>query len=226
MRVIHAAYDPTAASVSARVDGGEPVVLDLAYLNASGYFDVTSDAAHTLALFGTDETELLSWNMPALTEAASYTVVASSIDEMPVLFAAAADTTTPPSTNTAAVRVFHGLVGLESADVCLSSSARAEGVQVFTGIPLSSFGGTDELRYAEIPANGQEVTVQFRNANDTPCRGRVQGVARFTPVVGVRYTLVAVGRMSARPRIDRELLVCPDPPGTDTTCTVVPIANR
>lgn len=227
VRVIHAAFDPSVASIGARIDGGDPVAVDLAYLHASAYFEVPGAVEHTLGVFGPDDVELMGWTMPILTDGTSYTVVATSADEMPVLFAASDDVATEPNANTAGLRFFHGLVGVDSIDVCLAgASARADGVAIFTAVSPSSFAGTPEARYSEISATGVEVTLQLRTSNATPCHGRVQGVARFVPITGARYTLVAVGRQGGRPRIDRELLLCVDPPATDTSCTAVPISAR
>ena len=127
----------------------------------------------------------------------------------------------------AAVRVFHGIDGLDAVDVCIAGeSARADGSLIFANVGPASFAGTEGAQYAELAASGAELTIQLRTSNARPCHGRVQGVARLTPIAGSRYTLLAVGRNGGRPRIDRELLICADPPSIDTSCAAVPITAR
>lgn len=226
VRVIHGAFDPSAASVSVAFDGADPIVTDLAYQQASGYVEVAA-GEHALSLLGADGTELLGWTPPAFGEGASYTLVMSSAEEIPVVFGASMDEAASPRENTAAIRVFHGVVGLDAVDVCLAGeSARADGILIFQNVQPSSFAGTEGAMYAELPSPGTELTLQLRTTNARPCHGRVQGVARVTPVAGGRYTAVAVGRASGRARVDRELLVCADPPAVDTSCTAVPITAR
>lgn len=230
VRLIHAAFDPAAAAVGAAFDGADPVITELAYQHASGYVDLPA-GEHTLSLLGADGTELLGWTPPAFAEGGLYTLVVASADEMPVLFGAAEDQPTPSAENTSGIRVFHGIVGLDAIDVCLAGeSARADGILIFANVAPTSFAGEDGARYAELPlipgAPATEMALQFRTTNARPCHGRVQGVARVTPIAGSRYTLVAVGRTSGRARVDRELLVCADPPATDTSCTTVPITAR
>lgn len=224
VRVIHAAFDPLAAAVGIAFDGEAPLITDLAYQRASDYVELPA-GTHALSLIGADGSEILAWTAPELTQESFTTIVLSSAEIMPVAFAVSADLPEPPGGNFAALRVFHALEGLGTLDVCIAGeSARADGVLLFRAVAPSSFAGEEGARYAELPASG-ETTLQLRATHARTCHGRVQGVARFTPIAGNRYTLVAVGR-DARPRIDREFLICADPPATDVSCAAVPITNR
>lgn len=224
VRVIHAAFDPLAAAVGVAFDGETPSVTELAYQRASAYVEVPP-GMHAVSLIGADGSEILAWTAPEMTEDSFTTIVLSSVEIMPVVFSVSGDTNEPPAGNAAALRVFHALDGMGSVDVCIAGeSARADGVLIFGGLEANSFAGEEGARYAELPASG-ETTLQFRAAGARTCHGRVLGVARFTPIAGSRYTVIAVGR-DTRPRIDRELLICADPPATDVSCAAVPITNR
>ncbi len=224
VRVIHAAFDPLAAAVGVGFDGEAPVITELAYQRASDYVEL-APGMHAVSLIGADGSEILAWSAPEMAEESFSTIVLSSAEVMPVAFSFAGDVVDAPAENAAALRVFHALDGLGSVDVCIAGeSARADGILIFGGLAPNSFAGEEGARYAEVPAAG-ETTIQLRAANARACHGRVQGVARFSPIAGNRYTLVAVGR-DARPRIDRELLICADPPASNTSCAAVPITNR
>lgn len=226
VRVIHAAFDPIAAAIGVGFDGAEPVITELAYQQASAYVELPS-GEHSVSLVGADGAEILSWTPPALAEDGWTTLILSSTTDMPVEFAASADVATAPGETMAAVRVFHAIDGLDAVDVCLAGeSPRADGILIFANVAPSSFGGSEGAQYAELPVNGSEVTIQLRTANPRGCHGRIQGVARFTPTGGARYTVVAAGRNGGRPRIDREMLFCADPPATETSCTAVLMTAR
>lgn len=224
VRVIHAAFDPLAAAVGVAFDGEAPLITELAYQRASDYVEV-SPGMHAVSLIGADGSEILAWTAPEMTSESFTTIVLSSAEIMPVAFSVSGDVSEPPASSAAALRVFHALDGMATVDVCIAGeSARADGILIFGGVGPNAFAGEEGARYAELPASG-ETTLQFRATNARTCHGRVQGVARFTPIPGNRYTLIAVGR-DARPRIDRELLICADPPATDVSCAAVPITNR
>jgi hypothetical protein len=224
VRVIHAAFDPLAAAVAVAFDGEAPSITELAYQRSSEYVEVSA-GMHSLSLIGADGSEILAWTAPEMAEESFTTIVLSSAEIMPVAFSVSADMTEPPAGTAAALRVFHALDGMGAVDVCIAGeSARADGILVFGGLEPNTFAGEEGARYAELPTSG-ETTLQLRATNARTCHGRVQGVARFTPIAGSRYTVVAVGR-DARPRIDRELLICADPPATDVSCAAVPITNR
>ena len=224
VRVIHAAFDPLAAAVGVSFDGGDPAITELSYQRASDYVEVSA-GMHAVSLSGADGSEILAWSAPEMMAESFTTIILSSAEIMPVAFSVSTDVVEPPAANAAALRVFHALDGLGTVDVCIAGeSARADGILIFGGVGPNTFGGEDGARYAELPASG-ETTLQLRATGARTCHGRVQGVARFTPIAGNRYTLIAVGR-DGRPRIDRELLICADPPATDVSCAAVPITNR
>jgi hypothetical protein len=222
VRVIHAAFDPSAASVAVAFDGADPAIAALAYEFASSYAELPA-GSHSASV-SSNGTELIGADMDLSTEGGWYTAIAYSTSELPVAIQLATDRADAPAEGTAALRFFHGIVGLAAIDVCTpGATARADGVPVFTAVqPGALASAPDGSAYTSVPA-GAEIMLQFRAQHATPCHGRVQGVANLTPVSG-NYTLVAVGRTTGRPRVDRELLFCADPPASDTSCAALPIA--
>lgn len=222
LRVIHAAFDPSAASIALAFDGAEPAVPSLAYEFASIYVELPAGAHAASVRAG--ESELIAVEVELSTVGGWYTAIAYSTADFPAALQLTTDRPEAPADGTAAVRLFHGIVGLPAVDVCTpGETARADGTPVFIDVqPGSLAAAPDGTAYASVPA-GAAITLQFRAQHATPCHGRVQGAAVVTPVSG-NYTLVAVGRTTGRPRVDRELLLCADPPASDTSCATVPIA--
>ena len=222
VRVIHAAFDPSAASIALTFDGAEPAIPALAYEFASAY--VALPAGTHAASVRANDAELIGAQLDLSTEGGWYTAIAFSTADFPAAMQLTTDRAEAPAEGTAAVRFFHGIVGLTAVDLCTpGASARDDGSPVFVDVQPGALAvAADSNAYTTVPS-GAEITLQLRAQNGTPCHGRVQGVTHITPVSG-NYTLVAVGRTSGRPRVDRELLLCADPPATDTSCAAVPIA--
>jgi hypothetical protein len=224
IRVIHAAFDPSAASIALAFDGADAAIPSLAYEFSSAYVELPA-GSHAASVRANDA-ELIGADLDLSTEGGWYTAIAYSTADFPAAVQLTTDRPEAPAEGTAAVRLFHGIVGLTAIDVCTpGETARADGTPIFADVqPGALAAAPDGTSYASVPT-GAEITLQLRAQNATPCHGRVQGVARITPVSG-NYTLVAVGRTTGRPRVDRELLLCADPPATDTSCAAVPIAAR
>ncbi len=222
VRVIHAAFDPSAASIAIAFDGDEPAIPSLAYEFASAYVELPA-GSHAASVRSSD-TELISSQLDLPTGGGWYSAITYSTADFPAAMQLAEDRAESPAEGSASVRLFHGIVGLPAVDVCTpGATARADGLPVFADVqPGALATAPDGTAYAMVPADA-EITLQFRAQNAVPCHGRLQGVALFTPVSG-NYTLVAVGRTSGRPRVDRELLLCADPPASDTSCATVPIS--
>lgn len=222
VRVIHAAFDPGAALIGVSFDGADPQIASLAYEFASPYVELPA-GTHPASLRANDA-ELIGANLELPAEGGWYTAIAYSTADFPAAVQLTTDRTDVPADGMAALRLFHGIVGVPAVDVCTpGESARADGTPVFTNVqPGSIATAADGSAYVSVPA-GAPITLQLRAQHATPCHGRVQGVAQVTPVSG-NYTLVAVGRTTGRPRVDRELLFCADPPASDTSCAAVAIA--
>lgn len=222
VRVIHAAFDPSAAAIALAFDGADPAIPSLAYEFASAYVELPA-GSHAASVRANDA-ELIGAELDLAAEGGWYTAIAYSTADFPAAVQLTTDRIEAPAEGSAAIRLFHGIVGLTAVDVCTpGATARADGTPIFADVqPGALAAAPDGTTYASVPA-GAEITLQLRAQNATPCHGRVQGVAHVTPVSG-NYTLVAVGRTSGRPRVDRELLLCADPPATDTSCATVPIA--
>ncbi len=228
VRVIHASSDPAAASVSIALDArAEPIIADLGYRTGSPYAEASA-GHHSVVVRGpateAGEGATLALASDDLEPEHTFTAVFVSqvVADSPFTVFASEDGGTPRE-GEATVRFFHALVGVDRADVCLAgASARAEATPLFADVSRNAFGSVSGTQFGDVPASG-EVTLQLR-AHKTPvCHGRVLGVARFTPTAGTRYTLVAIGNAAGRPRVERELLICPDAPA-DGACTAIPIA--
>ncbi|AKF11446.1 DUF4397 domain-containing protein [Sandaracinus amylolyticus] len=232
IRAVHATSEPAVSSVSfAFAEGAEPVISNLAYRSATAYLEVPPGAHHVRVLgvpsVETGEApELLATDTELASESSTTLIlVGMAAGDPPLAVVVAPDRTEPPGEGLAALRLYHAIAGQGPVDVCVAGAApRDPALPVFTAVEPNAFARGDAGEWADVLPSG-EIALQLRAPNPTPCRGRVLGVARFTPSAGSRHTLVAVGRASGRPRVDRELLVCNDPPG-DGACTVVPIAAR
>lgn len=228
VRVIHASSDPAAASVSIALDARtEPLIAELAYRSGSAYTDA-SPGHHSVVVRGpateSGEGPTLALASEELETEHTFTAVfvSQAVADSPFTVFASEDAGSPME-DEATVRFFHALVGGGEVDVCVAgATARAEATPLFADVSPNAFGSAAGTQFADVAASG-EVVVQLRAHSSPACRGRVAGVARFTPTAGSSYTLVAIGRTTGQPRAAREMLVCPDAPA-DGSCTVAPIS--
>jgi hypothetical protein len=231
LRVIHASSDPAVASVSIALDArSEPLIASLGYRTSSGYTPASA-GHHSVVVRGPgadgEEGPTLALASEELEPEHTFTAVFvnQEVADSPFTIFASEDVPAPPAEGEADIRFFHALIGSDDVDVCVAgATARADATTLFADVALNAFGATAGHQFATVPAEG-EVVVQLRASSTPICHGRVAGVARFTPTSGTSYTLVAIGRTSGHPRVDREMLICPDAPA-DGSCTVVPIAAR
>ncbi len=232
VRVIHASSDPAAATVSIGIDArSDPLIASLAYRSGSAYTEASA-GHHSVVVRGPSAEEGLEGPTLALAseeleQEHTFTAVFVSQDvaDSPFTVFASEDVVAPPPEGEAAVRFFHALIGTDDVDLCLpGATARADGTPLFADVAPNAFGSATGLQLANVPAGG-EIVVQLRAHAQPICHGRVAGVARFTPTSGTSYTLVAIGRTTGRPRVDREMLICPDAPA-DGSCTAAPITAR
>jgi hypothetical protein len=232
VRVIHASPDPAAATVAISIDGEEPAITDLAYRSATAYVDVPP-GTHAIALRGVasvetgDAPELVRLDTGELESESRATVIAVGVTDGEPSFAllAAEDRAETPAEGAAALRFFNGIAGAGAVDVCIAGAApRDPAAPVFSNVAMGAFGATEQGAYAEVVA-GTEMQLQVRQQHATPCRGRVLGVARITPLATTNQTAIAVGRLSGRPAVEREVVLCTDAP-TEPSCSTIPLARR
>lgn len=226
IRVIHASPDPAAGTIRFGVAGAEPSIVDLAYRSASAPVELapgpTSLVVQGVASVETGEApELLATEQDLASGVGSSAILHGLAGGEPALaLAMIEDRTSPPTEGSSTLRFFHAVVGLAAVDVCAAgASPRDPATPIFAAVAPATLANV-EGGFAEVPG-GAETVIQLRQQSDTACEGRVLGVARVTPAAGSTHTLVAVGRTTGAPRVDRELLVC-----TDGACAAVPITNR
>lgn len=117
-------------------------------------------------------------------------------------------------------RFFHSVMGWDSVDVCTpGENPRAAGGVVFAAV---GYGGLAGEGYVDVPEGATRLQIRAAN-EETPCSGRVLGGVELTPPDGVELgaqnlTLVAIGRATGRPPVQRALLVCVDAPSETPAC--------
>jgi hypothetical protein len=220
IRAIHAAFDPSAASLDLTFAGADEPVSGLHYEFASPYVAI-ADGSHAVSI-ASGGTELIQATVDVAAPT-TYTTVLFSTTDFPVASRIVADAPDAPEAG-ARMRFFHDLLGQGAIDVCSpGATPREDGTPIFTGVQPASFAETAAHEtYVSIAAD-QDLPIQLRATHSTPCHGRVIGASHFFPVSGNNYTLVVVGRTRGRPAVARELLFCADPPAEDTSCATNPI---
>jgi hypothetical protein len=196
LRIVHASPGAASASISVALDDAAPALDQLAFHQGSDYLEVDA-GPHALVVRGVASIET----------------------------GTTADRDAAPPEGAAAVRLFHALVGTDALDTCVAGAGpRDPATLLFGAVQYGALGaGAEGAPYVEISADG-ELALQIRAPHDTPCGGRVIGVARTALTPGTSHTLVIVGRASGRPRVERELVVCTE--GEHASCIAVPITAR
>lgn len=221
-RVIHAA----AGAASAEVTGtaGDAALGAAAFKSATAYGEVVGGGEVSVSL--ADGTPVTAAGPAA---GAPGTVVVYSDATTPANLAALALVDEQGTVmGQQRARLVNALLGAATLDLCLpGETARSPGTTIFMGVAYGDVGGIPAFpsRYQPVTFAGPEVRVQVRVGAENPCSGRVIGTATL-PEIDINaphnITIVAVGRMTGRPAVAKELLICQDAPG-DGSCVSVPV---
>ncbi len=225
VRVIHLAAGASGAAVTA--SAGPASVSDVAFKSASAYAEMTPPAES-----GTVPVQVSAGEATATFEApyragvpATLIVVTNPQDPTQVVVNATED---DPTTVMGQLRgrFVNALLGTEAIDFCLPGERpRDPGRPIFTGVQYGTVAGTETANHyipVSLAGGGR---LQVRAAAERGCTGRVIGTAEIPPPdpnVAHNLTLAVVGRMSGRPAVARELLVCEDAPNT-SACAAIPL---
>lgn len=225
VRVLHLAAGATGATVSA--SAGPASVSDVAFKSASAYAEMQPPSEQ-----GTVPVQVSAGDATATFEApyragvpATLIVVTNPQDPTQIVVNATED---DPTTVMGQLRgrFVNALLGTEAIDFCLpGGTAREPGRPIFTGVQYGQVAGTETANHyipVSLAGGGR---LQVRAAAERGCTGRVIGTAEVPPPdpnIAHNLTLVVVGRMSGRPAVARELLVCEDAPNP-SACAALPL---
>lgn len=225
VRVLHLAAGASAATVSA--SAGPASVSDVAFKNASAYAEMQPPSEQ-----GTVPVQVSAGEATATFEApyragvpATLIVVTNPTDPAQIVVNATED---DPTTVMGQMRgrFVNALLGTEAVDFCLPGERpRDPGRPIFTNVQYGQVAGTETPNHyipVSLAGGGR---LQVRAAAERGCTGRVVGTAEIPapdPNVAHNLTLVVVGRMSGRPAVARELLVCEDAPNP-SACAAIPL---
>ena len=230
VRVIHLAGGAAATPVTAAAGSPEAPLAsipDIAFKNASAYAEVTPPTAT-----GTVPVTVTAGAATATFEApyregtpATLIVVTNPQDPAQIVINATED---DPTTVMGQMRgrFVNGLIGTETVDFCLPGATRRDpGRPIFTAVPYGQVAGTATANhYIPVSLSGGG-RLQVRVGAERGCTGRLFGTAEIPapdPNLAHNLTLAVVGRLSGRPAVARELLVCEDAPNP-SACAAIPL---
>ncbi len=230
VRLVHASADANVGAISASIDSAEPFATGVGYGTASPYVAVASGRHNVYVRGAEDDSGMaptLGLASDVLEDEHAYTVFFVTQGSADAPFALyTGDDDDSPGDESAAIRFFHALEGVDDVDLCTPGSGRGAGTALFADVARNALGTANGLRYTDLPA-GESATVQVRQHSSTVCSGRVIGVAHFAAASGTSYTAVAIGRSGGRGRgASPQLLVCRDAPAGDGGCETVALASR
>ncbi|MCZ7684327.1 MAG: hypothetical protein M5U28_38350 [Sandaracinaceae bacterium] len=225
VRVLHLAAGAAGATVSA--SAGPASVSDVAFKSASAYAEMQPPSEQ-----GTVPVQVSAGDATATFEApyragvpATLIVVTNPQDPTQVVVNATED---DPTTVMGQLRgrFVNALLGTEAIDFCLpGATAREPGRPIFTGVQYGQVAGTETAtHYIPVSLAGggrlqgpRRGRARLHGPGDRHRRGAAAGSN-----IAHNLTLVVVGRMSGRPAVARELLVCEDAPNP-SACAALPL---
>jgi hypothetical protein len=231
VRVIHLAGAAGATAVTAAAGSPEAPLAsipDVGYKSASAYAEVTPPTAT-----GTVPVTVTAGEATATFEApyregtpATLIVVTNPQDPTQIVINATED---DPTTVMGQMRgrFVNALIGTETIDFCLPGATRRDpGRPIFTAVGYGQVAGTATANHY-IPVSltgGGRLQVRV-GVPERGCTGRLIGTADIPapdPNIAHNLTLAVVGRLSGRPAVARELLVCEDAPNA-SACAAIPL---
>jgi len=223
VRAIHAAATASKATVSVGREGSTVLLAEAIGFGATSAYAAASLAPDATSVTLTPTAEEFTAEaapLPVTSDRAHTAIVYSDAEnEKALRVGLFVDETAAPAEGMKA-RFFHAVLGWNNVDICTpGENARAAGTPVFADV---AYGGLASAGYVDLPADATRIQVREANA-ETPCSGRVVGAVDLRPPEGMdasakNLTLVAVGRATGRPAVQRALIACTDSPDEAPAC--------